>query len=114
ISQMTNLSDKERATEILIEWHSTAIEIKQLNTVDIAASAYDFMNYSAYSLLGVIWLSMADMAQKSSNESVKSGKANTCAFYMKRILPRKELFKANLCTGAADLMAVTDIEFDYL
>ncbi|MEP1385970.1 MAG: acyl-CoA dehydrogenase family protein [Paraglaciecola sp.] len=114
ISQMTNLSDKERATEILTEWHSTAIEIKQLNTVDIAASAYDFMNYSAYSLLGVIWLSMADMAQKSSNESVKSGKANTCAFYLKRILPRKELYKTNLLDSAKDIMALTDKEFDYL
>ncbi len=114
ISQMTNLSDKERATEILTEWHSTAIEIKQLSTVDLAASAYDFMNYSAYSLLGVIWLSMADMAQKSSSESLKTGKANTCEFYMKRILPRKELFKVNLASGAADLMIFTDNEFDYL
>jgi hypothetical protein len=33
---------------------------------------------------------------------------------MKRLLPRKDLFKANLFKGADDLMAVTDSEFDYL
>ncbi|MEP2653160.1 MAG: acyl-CoA dehydrogenase family protein, partial [Paraglaciecola sp.] len=114
ISQMTNLSDKERATELLTEWHTTATAVKELSTVDLAASAYDFMNYSAYSLLGVIWLSMADMAKKSSNESMKSGKANTCAFYLKRILPRKELYKTNLLDSAEDIMVLADKEFDYL
>ena len=34
-------------------------------------------------------------------------------FYMKRLLPRKDGFKANLFNGADDLMAVTDQEFDY-
>jgi hypothetical protein len=64
-------------------------------------------------LLGVIWLSMADTAEHSDIESIKLGKANTCAFYMKRLLPRKDGFKTNLFSDAEDLMAVTDNEFDY-
>jgi hypothetical protein len=64
-------------------------------------------------LLGVIWLSMADTAERSDNESIKLGKANTCAFYMKRLLPRKDGLKANLFNGADDLMVVSDEEFDY-
>jgi hypothetical protein len=71
------------------------------------------MHYSAYCLLGVIWLSMADTAKSSDNESIKTGKANTCDFYMKRLLPRKDGFKANLFNGAEDLMVVSVEEFDY-
>ena len=88
-------------------------ELKQQNAVDLAGGAYDFMHYSAYCLLGVIWLSMADKAEQSDNESIKTGKANTCAFYIKRLLPRKDGFKANLFSGADDLMVVSDAEFDY-
>jgi hypothetical protein len=32
---------------------------------------------------------------------------------MKRLLPRKDGFKANLFNGAEDLMAVSPEEFDY-
>jgi hypothetical protein len=113
IEQMTNADMQAQASELLAEWLATATELKQQNAVDLAGAAYDFMNYSAYCLLGVIWLSMADTAERSDNESIKLGKANTCAFYMKRLLPRKDGLKANLFNGADDLMVVSDEEFDY-
>jgi hypothetical protein len=56
---------------------------------------------------------MADVAKGSNNKSIKTGKANTCAFYLKRLLPRKDGFKANLFNGAEDLMIVSAEEFDY-
>jgi hypothetical protein len=56
---------------------------------------------------------MADTASKNTNEKIKHGKAKTCDFYIKRLLPRKDGFKANLFNGANDLMALSDIEFDY-
>ena len=79
----------------------------------MAGASNDYMHYSAYALLGVLWLSMADAAQQSSNHKIKDGKANTCAFYIKRLLPRKDLHKANLLSGAADLTGISDEQFDY-
>jgi hypothetical protein len=113
IEQMTNTDMQTQASELLNEWLTAATELKQQNAVDLAATAYDFMHYSAYCLLGVIWLSMADTAANSAVASIKSGKKNTCDFFIKRLLPRKDLFKANLFNGAEDLMAVSDSEFDY-
>ena len=115
-SKVAEISDpqaKTQAADLLQEWLSTAEQLKSLNAVDLAAAATDFMHYSAYCLLGVIWLSMADTASKSTSEKIKHGKAKTCEFYIKRLLPRKDGFKANLFNGADDLMALSDMEFDY-
>lgn len=113
IEQMNDAAAKTQAADLLKEWFDTATELKKQNAVDLSGTAYDFMHYSAYCLLGVIWLSMADTAQQSDNPSIQSGKQNTCEFFVKRLLPKKDLFKANLFNGADDLMAVTDGEFDY-
>lgn len=113
IEQMADSDKQAQASALLTEWLNAANELKQQNALDLAGNAYDFMHYSAYCLLGVTWLSMADTAANSAVASIKSGKQNTCDFYMKRLLPRKDLFKANLFNGAEDLMAVTDSEFDY-
>ncbi|MBU3004378.1 acyl-CoA dehydrogenase family protein [Paraglaciecola arctica] len=113
IEQMNDAAAKTQAADLLKEWFDTATELKKQNAVDLSGTAYDFMHYSAYCILGVIWLSMADTAQQSDNPSIQSGKQNTCEFFVKRLLPKKDLFKANLFNGADDLMAVTDGEFDY-
>lgn len=104
---------QQQAQAILTEWLTTSEQLIELNAVDLAATAYDYMNYSAYALLGVLWLSMADSAQRSSNDSIKHGKTNTCAFYIKRLLPRKDGYKTNLFNGADDLLIPSDNEFDY-
>lgn len=101
------------ALTILDDWFTSSEQLISLNAVDLAGSAYDYMHYSAYSILGVLWLSMADCAQHSEVASIRSGKANTCAFYLKRLLPRKDGFKANLFSGAEDLTTPADAEFDY-
>lgn len=101
------------AKELLDEWHSTSQQLLDLSATDLAGAAYDYMHYSAYCLLGVLWLSMADSALAAENSAVKQGKQVTCAFFLKRLLPRKDLFKANLLNDASDLMAMNDAEFDY-
>jgi alkylation response protein AidB-like acyl-CoA dehydrogenase len=113
VAEISHPQAKTQAEALLQEWLSTAEQLKTLNAIDLAAAATDFMHYSAYCLLGVIWLSMADTASKSTNEKIKHGKAKTCEFYIKRLLPRKDGFKANLFNGAEDLMALSDMEFDY-
>lgn len=113
VSAIDNSQYQTQALTILSEWHETSKQLIALNSLDLSGAAYDYMNYSAYCLLGVLWLSMADAAQSSDNNSLKSGKENTCAFYLKRLLPRKDGFKENLFNGAKDLMDVADSEFDY-
>jgi hypothetical protein len=114
VAQIKDQQTKTQAEALLQEWLSTAEQLKSSNTIDLAAAATDFMHYSAYCLLGVVWLSMADAASQSNNEKIRSGKAKTCAFYIKRLLPRKDLYKQNLLSGAEDLMLLAENEFDYL
>lgn len=114
VAEINNQQTKAQAEALLQEWLSTAEQLKPLNTIDLAAAANDFMHYSAYCLLGVIWLSMADTASQSTNEKIKTGKGKTCEFYIKRLLPRKDLYQQNLLRGAEDLMLLGDNEFDYL
>ncbi|MFT6896735.1 MAG: alkylation response protein AidB-like acyl-CoA dehydrogenase [Paraglaciecola sp.] len=102
-----------RAGDILTDWLDTSEKLKALSPTDLAGAAYDYMHYSAYSLLGVIWLSMADSARHVDSASIRDGKRHTCEFFLKRLLPRKEGFKTNLFNGADDLLALNDAQFDY-
>ncbi|MFQ3236617.1 MAG: alkylation response protein AidB-like acyl-CoA dehydrogenase [Paraglaciecola sp.] len=104
---------KTRAGDILTDWLETSEKLKALSPTDLAGAAYDYMHYSAYSLLGVIWLSMADSAQHVDSVSLRDGKRHTCEFFLKRLLPRKDGFKTNLFNGADDLLALNDAQFDY-
>lgn len=113
VNDIQHAGSKTRAAIILTDWLDTSEKLMALNPTDLAGAAYDYMHYSAYSLLGVIWLSMADCAQQNEAESVREGKRNTCAFFLKRLLPRKEGFKTNLFSGADDLLSLDDAQFDY-
>jgi alkylation response protein AidB-like acyl-CoA dehydrogenase len=104
---------KTRASGVLMDWLETSEKLMTLSPTDLAGAAYDYMHYSAYSLLGVIWLSMADSAQHHDSTNIRDGKRHTCEFFVKRLLPRKEGFKANLFNGADDLLALNDEQFDY-
>ena len=111
---MTDTEKQAQAISLLQEWDDTSKALLGAESVDIAGAATDYLHYSAYSLLGVLWLDMASAAQHVTNELVSGGKANTCAFYMKRILPRKDVHKAVVLAAADDLLAVQDQQFDYV
>lgn len=113
VNNIQEESLKTRAGDILTDWLDTSEKLKTLSPTDLAGAAYDYMHYSAYSLLGVIWLSMADSAQHADSVSIQDGKRHTCDFFLKRLLPRKEGFKINLFNGADDLLALNDAQFDY-
>lgn len=112
-----DISDSEKAQsadQLLSEWKQNSVQLIEQSAVDLSGAAYDYLNYSAYCLLGVIWLSMADKAQQSDNPNIREGKQRTCAFYMKRLLPRKDMHKRNLMEDAQDLLQLEDEHFDYL
>ncbi|MFQ3206119.1 MAG: alkylation response protein AidB-like acyl-CoA dehydrogenase [Glaciecola sp.] len=114
IAVMTDSVRQAQAVSLLQDWNKTSQALLGANAVDIAGAATDYLHYSAYSLLGVLWLDMASAAQHSSNELVAKGKANTCDFYIKRLLPRKDIHKSVVLAAADDLMAVEDQQFDYI
>lgn len=114
ISAMTDSVKQSQAHALLQDWNETSQALLGRTAVDIAGAATDYLHYSAYSLLGVLWLDMASAAQHSSNELVAKGKANTCDFYMKRLLPRKDSHKSVILAAADDLMAVEDQQYDYV
>jgi alkylation response protein AidB-like acyl-CoA dehydrogenase len=101
---INNEQARNLATEILSEWKQCSDALIKQDAISLAGAAHDYLQYSAYSLLGVIWLSMADCAKVSDSPFAKS-KADTCAFYVKRILPRKALHRVNLLADADDLLS---------
>lgn len=110
VSDIANGSSRDQASGILNDWHATAESLLGTGVVATAAKAYDFMQYSAYSLIAICWLSMADRAQTSDNTLAQS-KAKVCDFYLKRIFPRASAHKISLALDEHDLMQMTADEF---
>jgi hypothetical protein len=113
INGMSNKKQLEAAQLLIHEWHQTSCKLLRSDALDVAGAATDYLHYSGYIILGILWLQMADAAKKSSNPKIKAGKAATCDFYMKRILPRKETHREVLLGSAADLMVLDEDGFDY-
>lgn len=108
------ISDAEKQTlanTILAEWDKVSKSLMGQSPEFVASGAYDYMLFSSYSLIGVLWLSMANTAQKSDNTLLKSSKQKTCDFYIKRLLPKKEQHKHALQLGSVDLLSPTEEEF---
>jgi hypothetical protein len=114
VSAMTDIDKQAEANSLLQEWNEVSQALLGAKAEDVAGAATDYLHYSAYTLLGVLWLDMASAASHSSNEIVANGKAKTCAFYIKRILPRKDVYKSVVLSASDDLMALADEEFDYI
>lgn len=113
INSMSNKKQLEQAQHLLHEWHQTSCQLLSKESVDVAGAATDYLHYSGYIILGILWLQMADAAKRSNNPKIKAGKAKTCDFYIKRILPRKDTHKGVLLSSASDLMALGEDDFDY-
>ncbi len=102
------------AQELLNEWRELSEQLLTFSPEDVAGGACDYLNYTSYAIVGVLWYSMADTAVKTDNAALASGKIKTRDFYVKRLLPRKDMHKSSLLAGAEDLLAHNDREFDYL
>ncbi|MFC4700429.1 acyl-CoA dehydrogenase family protein [Glaciecola siphonariae] len=114
IKQMTDAEKRQQATDLLKEFEQSSTALLGREPNDIAAAATDYLHYSAYIILGILWLDMASSAQASGNELIAKGKQNTCAFYIKRLLPRKDLHKQVIHSRSDDVLNVADQEFDYV
>ena len=48
------------------------------------------MNYCAYNLIGILWLSILDKLPDTENQAYAKGKIKTGQFYIAYILPRAQ------------------------
>lgn len=113
VTKIDDQTARQNAQELLTEWNDTSKSLLDLDRVEQAGSAHDYLQYSAFTLLGIIWISLTDKAQSSSIESIKLGKAKTCEFYLKRIMPRRLSHHKNLTDSVTDLTEISDQMFDY-
>lgn len=113
IEAITDSSVQQQAKALLEEWLETSKQVKGFSMVETAAGANDYLNYTGYALLGVLWYSMADCAQQTQNSDVASGKLKTCRFYCERLLPRKDACKSALFASSDTLLSPAGGEFDY-
>ena len=105
---------KNLAQGILDDWRASSADCLGMDATTAASAACDYLAYSAYSLIGVLWYSMADKAQHVGNAVLAASKMKTRDFYMERILVRRDAHKAAYKAGPESTLAVSGNEFDYL
>lgn len=114
INNISDAKDRQAAMDLLTSWQQDSLALLNAKPEDVAGAATDYLFYSAYVILGILWLDMANAAASSDNTKIASGKRKTCDFYMKRLLGRKDVHRQVLFASSDDLLNVQDDEFDYL
>ncbi|AXR05380.1 acyl-CoA dehydrogenase family protein [Salinimonas sediminis] len=114
VKAITDKTAQSQARALLDDWRATSADCLGLEASDVASAASDYLAYTAYSILGVLWYSMADAASRSENRTLASAKRKTCDFYQARILPRRDAHKVAMQAGAASVLQVSGSEFDYI
>ena len=114
VADINDTDAKQQAQQLLDEWHASSVDCLKMDATTAAAAATDFLAYSAYSLIGVLWYSMADKAAHCDNAVLANSKRKTRDFYMQRILPRRNAHKEAYMSGPDSTLAVSGSEFDYL
>lgn len=114
VADMSDNENQALAQGLLDDWRAASADCLGMDGTTAAAAACDFLAYTAYSLIGVLWYSMADAAAKGDNAVLASSKQKTRDFYMARILPRRDAHKSAYLAGAESTLAISGSEFDYL
>ncbi|NMH60391.1 acyl-CoA dehydrogenase family protein [Alteromonas ponticola] len=114
VNDIQDAEQQSRAQALLDDFKASSAECLGMKAEDVAAAACDYLAFSAYSLIGVLWYSMADTAQRTDNKVLAESKRKTCAFYEARILPRRDAHRLAFRAGAESVLAVAGAEFDYL
>jgi hypothetical protein len=113
VSAMGDSAQRAKAQDLLDDWHNASKECLGFSATHAAGAACDYLNYTSYSLLGVLWLSMAESAAKSDNQTLASAKQKVCDFYIARMLPRGDAHKAAYLNDSDGILSVSGAEFDY-
>ena len=101
------------------EWGelTMAIGMKAMaNHEEVGAASVDYLMYSGYACLAYFWAKMAHTAQQAlANGTTEEGfyraKIQTAQFYYQRLLPRAQMHKACIESGADNLLAMKAEDF---
>jgi len=107
--------------ESLSEWQDLFKQAQQQaseNPEEVGAMSVDFLQYSSYVCLAYFWAKMAVKAQQqidagSTDVDFYNSKITTAEFYFSRILPRTQMHKAALLSGADNLMKLDSEHFAF-
>lgn len=111
ITNIANQQDRDKAQEVYDLWLAGSQSLMAGDAFDTASRAYDYMQFCAYSLLAICWLSLKDTASGNDNQQLANSKAKVCEFYLKRLYPRALMHKAALTDNGEDLAAFTLDDF---
>ncbi len=101
------------------EWGelTMAIGMKAMaNREEVGAASVDYLMYSGYACLAYFWAKMAHTAQQAlasgtTEEGFYRAKIQTAQFYYQRLLPRAQMHKACIESGADNLLAMKEEDF---
>ena len=113
VDAMTDSDARQNAQTLLSSWMDASTACLDKDPVFVAAAACDYLAYTAYSLTGLCWYSMADKAAQGDNPTFAAAKQKCADFYVARILPRRDAHLSAMLSGAENVLAVTGSEFDY-
>ena len=86
------------------------------NREEVGAASVDYLMYSGYACLAYFWAKMAHTAQQAlasgtTEEGFYRAKIQTAQFYYQRLLPRAQMHKACIESGADNLLAMKEEDF---
>ncbi len=101
------------------EWGelTMAIGMKAMkNHEEVGAASVDYLMYSGYACLAYFWAKMAHTAHRAlgdgtNEEGFYQAKIQTAQFYYQRLLPRTQMHKACVESGADNLLAMKTDDF---
>ncbi|MNB79980.1 Acyl-CoA dehydrogenase [compost metagenome] len=111
----------EAMQQRLAEWRELGTEVVEAcrrDVQEIGAMSVDFLAYSAYVLVGGLWLQAAVRAQAALDAGTDEpgfyrAKLQAADFYWRRVLPRASAHRESLRGGAHCLMAMDEADFAF-
>ena len=82
-------SSRSEVNQLLDEWLNVSENILELTSQKIAMIATDYLHYTSYILLGVVWLDLASCANNSALSEISRAKQQTCEFYFRHLISRR-------------------------
>ncbi|WP_419533632.1 acyl-CoA dehydrogenase C-terminal domain-containing protein [Endozoicomonas sp.] len=101
------------------EWGDLTMQIgmkAMQNKEEVGAASVDYLMYSGYACLAYFWARMAltakeALANGTTEEGFYKAKIQTAQFYFQRLLPRAQMHKACIESGADNLLAMKEEDF---
>lgn len=103
------------------EWGEITMHVGEKtmsNPDELGAASVDYLMFSGYTILGYLWMQMANVAQRKiaegATDPIYKSKIATAEFYFQRLLPRAQAHKAAIMAGSESTMSLSEDEFVFV